>query len=106
MPLYEYECKSCGHRFEQYQSFSEPPLTVCPMCGQRLRKVLQPVGIVFKGSGWYVNDSRPSSSSTTTAKSGADAKDTKTESSDSSSSSSTPASNSNGSDTSTKAAAS
>ena len=68
MPLYEYRCKNCGHQFEIQQSFAEDSLTVCPDCGEpQLRKVFQPVGITFKGSGFYKNDSRSSSSSTTTS---------------------------------------
>lgn len=58
LPIYEYECVECKHRFERYQSFSEPPVAACPDCGSAVRKVLQAVGIVFKGSGWYKNDSR------------------------------------------------
>jgi putative FmdB family regulatory protein len=61
MPIYEYECTACKHRFDRYQTFSEAPVTSCPECGNPVRKVLQPVGIVFKGSGWYKNDSRTSS---------------------------------------------
>jgi putative FmdB family regulatory protein len=63
MPIYEYECKSCGDRFERRQSFTDEPIKTCPVCSGPTRKVLQPVGIVFKGSGWYVNDSRPRSAS-------------------------------------------
>ena len=62
MPIYEYECKQCHHVFERFQRFSDAPVTECPECTGTVRKVLQPVGIVFKGSGWYKNDSRPSSS--------------------------------------------
>src|SRR5262249_32073424 len=58
MPLYEYACRSCDAHFEVKRSFSDPPLTVHEGCGGELRKVLQPVGIVFKGSGWYITDSR------------------------------------------------
>ncbi len=63
MPTYVYACNSCGKQFEKFQSFKDDPLTVCP-CGQegQVRRVIQPVGIVFKGSGWYINDSRGSSS--------------------------------------------
>ncbi|MEI8308367.1 MAG: FmdB family zinc ribbon protein [Chloroflexales bacterium] len=63
MPTYVYACKSCGKQFEKFQSFKDDPLTVCP-CGQegQVRRVIQPAGIVFKGSGWYINDSRGSSS--------------------------------------------
>ncbi len=59
MPTYVYACKSCGHGFEQHQSFSDDALTTCPACGQEtLRKVFNSVGIVFKGSGFYKTDSR------------------------------------------------
>ncbi|MEI7771467.1 MAG: FmdB family zinc ribbon protein [Chloroflexales bacterium] len=63
MPTYVYACNSCGKQFEKFQSFKDDPLTVCP-CGQegQVRRVIQPAGIVFKGSGWYINDSRGSSS--------------------------------------------
>jgi putative FmdB family regulatory protein len=63
MPTYVYACNSCGKQFEQFQSFKDDPLTVCP-CGQegQVRRVIQPAGILFKGSGWYINDSRGSSS--------------------------------------------
>ncbi|MSX00319.1 MAG: FmdB family transcriptional regulator [Actinobacteria bacterium] len=63
MPVYEYRCKNCAHQFDIQQSFSDDSLTVCPECGQaELRKVFQPVGITFKGSGFYKNDSRDGSS--------------------------------------------
>ncbi len=58
MPTYQYVCTECGHDFETVQSFSEDALSVCPVCGGRLRKVFNSVGIVFKGSGFYRNDSR------------------------------------------------
>ncbi len=59
MPVYTYRCESCGIRFEQTQKFSDSPLTRCPECGKKsLRKVFQPVGIVFKGSGFYATDHR------------------------------------------------
>lgn len=66
MPTYHYRCTLCGHSFDQFQKFSEEPLTECPECQGLIKRVLQPVGIVFKGSGWYINDSRDS---TTSAKS-------------------------------------
>jgi putative FmdB family regulatory protein len=58
-----YACDTCGKQFEKFQSFKDEPLTVCP-CGQegKVRRVIQPAGIVFKGSGWYITDSRGSSS--------------------------------------------
>jgi putative FmdB family regulatory protein len=62
MPLYEYACANCNEHIEVKQSFSDPPLTSHDSCGGALRRVLQPVGIVFKGSGWYVTDSRPTPS--------------------------------------------
>jgi putative FmdB family regulatory protein len=58
VPTYQYRCTECGHGFEQFQSFSDDALTECPTCGGRLRKVFNSVGIVFKGSGFYRNDSR------------------------------------------------
>ena len=59
MPTYVYECKECGHRFEIFQSFAAEALHTCPECWEvALRKVLFPAGVVFKGSGFYVNDSR------------------------------------------------
>ena len=56
MPTYQYACTACGHRFEQVQSFTDDALTECPQCGGRLRKVFNAVGVVFKGSGFHVND--------------------------------------------------
>ena len=59
MPLYTYRCKECEYEFEIRQSFSDDPLTECPTCGQHaLRKVINQVGVVFKGKGFYVNDSK------------------------------------------------
>lgn len=66
MPNYEYECTECNHRFERLQRFSDPPVDTCPQCRSAVRRVLHPVGIVFKGSGWYVTDSRSSDSATST----------------------------------------
>jgi len=63
MPTYSYLCDSCGHDFEIVQRFAEDALTECRECGSRIRRVIQPVGVVFKGSGWYINDSRPKSAS-------------------------------------------
>ena len=76
MPIYEYACGSCGHRFETKQRFTDDPITTCPQCGQSVRRVLHPAGIIFKGSGFYINDSRNVDKSvaatSTTASSGAD----------------------------------
>ena len=59
MPTYTYQCENCGIRFDQYQKFSEAALKICPECGEAaLRKVFQPVGIVFKGKGFYATDNR------------------------------------------------
>ena len=58
MPTYQYACTECGHSFEQFQSFSDDALTQCPECDGRLRKLFNAVGVVFKGSGFYRNDSR------------------------------------------------
>jgi putative FmdB family regulatory protein len=66
VPTYQYACTECGHAFEEFQSFSDDALTVCPQCEGKLRKVYNAVGVVFKGSGFYRTDSReksPSSSS-------------------------------------------
>jgi putative FmdB family regulatory protein len=82
VPTYQYACTECAHSFEQFQSFTDDALTVCPECQGRLRKVFNAVGVVFKGSGFYRTDSRASTtngssesrssegSSTSTEKSG------------------------------------
>ena len=64
MPIYLYECDSCGVRFERLQRFSEEPLTECPECEGRVHRVIQPVGVIFKGSGFYITDNRQVSSPT------------------------------------------
>src|SRR4029079_11345186 len=57
MPLYEYECEACSHRFEKIQKFSDPLVDVCPNCGKGpVKKLLSSPAIQFKGSGWYIND--------------------------------------------------
>lgn len=89
MPTYQYACTECGDQLEVVQKFSDDPLTVHDVCGGRLRKVFSPVGIVFKGSGFYRTDSRNGSASG--AKKTSETKDTspaKSESSSDSSSSS------------------
>lgn len=96
MPLYEYRCKSCDHQFEIQQSFSDDPLTVCPECGGDLRKVFNPVGISFKGSGFYKNDSRSSSGSSSSS-SGSSASEGSTGSTGSTESSSSSSSEGSGS---------
>jgi putative FmdB family regulatory protein len=93
MPLYEYECDACAHRFERIQKFSDPLVDVCPKCGGAVRKLLSSPAIQFKGSGFYITDyprqekkgaSVDSSSSSSTAESG----DKKSEGSEKSSKSS------------------
>ena len=79
MPVYAYGCKDCGHAFDIRQSFTDDALTECPECGGQLRKKFNTVGVVFKGSGFYRNDSR------------SDAKSSATSGSESSASSSVPA---------------
>ncbi len=60
MPTYQYKCKACNHEFEVRQRMSDKPLTECPVCGGEVRRVVGSVGIVFKGSGFYVTDNRNS----------------------------------------------
>ncbi len=64
MPIYEYMCDDCGVRFERMQAVTEKPVRVCPECGGQVRKLIQPVGIIFKGSGFYVTDNRAKKSTT------------------------------------------
>ncbi|MFI8928687.1 FmdB family zinc ribbon protein [Streptomyces sp. NPDC053474] len=96
MPTYQYQCTECGEGLEAVQKFTDDALTVCPNCDGRLKKVFSAVGIVFKGSGFYRNDSRGSSSSSSPASS----------SSTSSSSSKSPASASSSSSSSSDSKAS
>ncbi|WP_392891272.1 FmdB family zinc ribbon protein [Streptomyces sp. LN699] len=67
MPTYQYQCTECGEGLEAVQKFTDDALTVCPNCDGRLKKVFSAVGIVFKGSGFYRNDSRGAASSSTPA---------------------------------------
>lgn len=112
MPTYSYACTECDNRFDQVQAFSDDALTVCPQCNGRLRKLFGKVGVVFKGSGFYRNDSRDSSKSSSTAsssKSGESSTSTSSSSSDSTSSAaaaSSSASTSSSSSSATPAAAS
>jgi putative FmdB family regulatory protein len=66
MPTYHYRCAACENRFDAFQKFSDDPLTECPECGGLVKRVIQPVGVVFKGSGWYINDSRKAPAEPTT----------------------------------------
>ncbi|MDX3455807.1 zinc ribbon domain-containing protein [Streptomyces sp. ME02-8801-2C] len=88
MPTYQYQCTECGEGLEAVQKFTDDALTECPTCGGRLKKVFSAVGIVFKGSGFYRNDSRGSSSSSAPASKPSTASSSTSSSSDSSSSSS------------------
>ena len=80
MPTYQYACTECDHAFEQFQSFTEDALTVCPRCEGRLRKVFNAVGVVFKGSGFYRTDSRSGSGNGSGNGSSSDTSSTSTES--------------------------
>jgi len=66
MPLYEYQCEDCGVRFERRQHMNDDPVQVCPECGGNVHRLVQPVGIIFKGSGFYVTDNRAKSSTSGT----------------------------------------
>ena len=95
MPTYEYACRSCGEHLEVVQSFKDEPLTECPGCNGELRKVFSPIGITFKGSGFYKTDSR--SGAKTAAKTADTASASSGDSSSSTSSTSTSTSSSTGS---------
>jgi putative FmdB family regulatory protein len=70
MPLFEYQCESCGVRFERLQRKRDAALSECPECGGAVRRLIQPPGIIFKGSGFYVTDNRRSSTSSRRSSSG------------------------------------
>ncbi len=74
MPLYEYECKKCGHRFEKIQKFSDSMVKKCPQCGGKVEQMISAPAVQFKGSGWYVNDYPKKSSASSEAKSDSDGK--------------------------------
>jgi putative FmdB family regulatory protein len=88
VPTYQYACTSCGHQLEAVQSFADEPLTECPACEGRLRKLFNSVGIVFKGSGFYRTDSRSAGSD-----SSSDTSADKSKSSSGDATSTTPSSN-------------
>ncbi|MFF9808675.1 FmdB family zinc ribbon protein [Streptomyces coeruleorubidus] len=98
MPTYQYQCTECGEGLEAVQKFTDDALTECPSCKGRLKKVFSAVGIVFKGSGFYRNDSRGSSSSSTPA---SKSSSTSSSSSDSGSSAGSGSSSSSGTGSST-----
>jgi putative FmdB family regulatory protein len=95
VPTYSYACTECGNRFDAVQAFSDDALTTCPKCSGRLRKLFGSVGVVFKGSGFYRNDSRERAKSSTSS----------SESASSSSSSPSEKSSSNGSSSSSTSSA-
>ena len=85
MPLYEYQCEACAHRFEVIQKYSDAPIEVCPKCSGVVRKLLSSPAIQFKGSGWYITDyaragkSDGASASSGKNESGSSSSDSKTE---------------------------
>jgi putative FmdB family regulatory protein len=100
MPTYGYRCTTCSHEFERFQKISDPAVTACESCGETVKKILYPVGIQFKGSGFYVNDyaAKPaksdSSGSSASSSGGSDsaaASTTSTESKDAKPAATTPA---------------
>jgi putative FmdB family regulatory protein len=99
MPLYEYQCDACHHRFERIQKFSDPPVATCPSCAGPVRKLISSPAIQFKGTGWYITDYAKKSSTdggkaSESTKSSADSSSSSTSDSSSSSSSTTNASTS------------
>ena len=109
MPTYSYACTECDNRFDAVQAFTDDALTTCPECSGRLRKLFNSVGVVFKGSGFYRNDSREASKSSVKVdksdSSSSSSSEKTSSSSDSSSSSSTSSGSSSSPSTSTPAAA-
>ena len=104
MPTYQYQCTECGEGLEAVQKFTDDALTECPNCGGRLKKVFSAVGIVFKGSGFYRNDSRGSSSSSSPGSSSKSSTSTSSSAPSSSSSDSKPSSTGTTSSSSSSAA--
>jgi putative FmdB family regulatory protein len=97
VPTYQYTCTECGEPVEAVQKFTDAPLTVCAACGGRLRKVFSPVGIVFKGSGFYRTDSRNGAAAAPATKEKEKASDSTSSSSSSGDASSSSSSNGSGS---------
>ena len=91
MPLYEYECKKCHHRFEKIQTFSAKHVKKCPECGGPIEQLISAPSVQFKGSGWYVTDyaKKSSTGSASSSSNGDSSKDSKPKSGDSSKSEST-----------------
>ncbi|MDF3302828.1 FmdB family zinc ribbon protein [Streptomyces tropicalis] len=105
MPTYQYQCTECGEGLEAVQKFTDDALTECPNCKGRLKKVFSAVGIVFKGSGFYRNDSRGSSSSSSPASSKSSSSSSSSDSGSSSSGSAASSSSSTGSSSGTSSTA-
>jgi putative FmdB family regulatory protein len=99
MPRYDYRCTNCGHVYEKREGFDAPAVQECPECAGTARRVLTPPAIVFKGSGWYVTDSRKGSASDGASPSPSSSPNSKTESS---STSTEPSSTATSSDTAAK----
>ncbi|MFJ5937788.1 FmdB family zinc ribbon protein [Streptomyces sp. NPDC003444] len=106
MPTYQYQCTECGEGLEAVQKFTDDALTECPSCKGRLKKVFSAVGIVFKGSGFYRNDSRGSSSSSSPASSSKSSTSTASSGSSNSSSDAKPAASTASSSSSSSASSS
>ena len=79
MPLYEYQCKKCGHRFEKIQKFSDKKIKKCPECGRPVEQVISAPAVQFKGSGWYVTDYAKKAQAPASDSTGKEAKDSKKE---------------------------
>jgi putative FmdB family regulatory protein len=80
MPLYEYECKKCGHRFEKIQKFSDKMVKKCPECGGQVEQMISAPAVQFKGSGWYVTDYAKKSHAPSSESGNKDSKDSSKES--------------------------
>lgn len=74
MPTYVYGCDGCGQQFEKFQKFSDEPIRECPQCHSRVRRIVQPAGIVFKGSGWHITDYKRSGGNGKTDNNGSESK--------------------------------
>lgn len=95
MPTYDYECKGCGHIFEYFQNMSDDPLSECPKCGSEVKRLIGGgLGVIFKGSGFYVTDNKKSSSNSASSGEAGTSKKSDSSSSGSDSSSSKPSSSS------------
>jgi len=97
MPTYGYRCTACGHEFERMQKITEPALTACESCDGPVRKILYPVGIAFKGEGFYVNDYKKSSGGGKSESSSSESKPSESKSSTDSKPAATPSASTSGS---------